>query len=222
MIGAAMPEQESMRPVKRRVLLTGICAIMIGALAAAVAEFAMTDHARPTGHTQTCCIAAGSTVHHGTGATWISIGAKQPKYRWQWADSIRKTKSGASRQISVPFLSRLGRGFLANLTNPEGSPQGTSPVNRNWWDDGEIMCSPFITPQEASQPIPGTHLTVGQVCPVSIRVRGHHRDKGVGVGKRPANVKARHRHSRGITSRTKPSKRRHGATWRSVPGIIDS
>jgi hypothetical protein len=217
-----MREPESMRPVKRRVLLTGICAIMIGALAAAVAELGMTDHARPARHTQTCCIAAGSTVHHGTGATWISMGAKQPKFRWLWADLIGKTKSGAPRQISAPFLVPLGSGFVGNLTNPEGSAQGTAPHHhRNWWDDGEIMCSPFITPQRASQVIPGTRLTVGQVCPNSIRVRGHHRDRGDGVGQRPATTKARHPHSRGVPSRTKPSQRRHRATWRSVPGIID-
>ena len=161
--------------MKRKAVVTGICAIMICALAAAAADFALTGRVSPARRSGTCCMTDRSTVHRGTGATWISASAQQPKHQWQWADAIVRAKSAAPRQIWAPFLEQLARGLVGSLTNPHR--RGTAPYP-NVWEEGGFACHFHMPPQVASEVIPGTHRTVGQFCGESVRVPGHHRNRG--------------------------------------------
>jgi hypothetical protein len=153
--------------MKRKALVTSICAIMICALAAAVADFAITGRARPASkHFATCCMTVHSTTRHSTGVTWISAGAQQPKFQWQRAEALLRAKSG---QISVPFLGQLGQGLFGSLTSPGTSTQGTAPyVHPNVWDEGG--CPTAISARPGHRAVPGTGPTLSQPCPGSRRV----------------------------------------------------
>ena len=136
---AAMAERESMRPLRRNALLTIICAMMICALAAAVAGFALTGRASPARQSVTCCTAARPTVQHRTGVTWISRGVQEPKLQWQRAGTTFGATSGALRQISVPFLRLLSGGVVGSLPNARGPiPEIVRHIAWNWWEEGGL------------------------------------------------------------------------------------
>lgn len=122
-----MPEKESMRPLKKRALLTGICAIVICTLAAAVAGLATADPASPRRLSGTCCVAVRPTVHQRTGASWISSGAREPDVQRPRAEVTFRAESGSLRHISVPYLTPLSGGVTESLA---------SHRSRTWWGEG--------------------------------------------------------------------------------------
>jgi hypothetical protein len=218
-----------MRPLKRKALLTIICAIMICVLAAGVAGSAAAGRASPARHFGACCLTVRSAVHHRTGVLWTWMGVREPTFRPQSGTATIRSESGELRQIPVPFLTLLGGGVTGSL------PSADRPIAKNaghrarsWWAEGRFLCVRGSILQYGAGTYrctaDGSYQCVAGTCLRSARVPGHRRH--------PARHRRPPRHRRESRARSVPpvtaqsppdgragSPRKHGMTERGAAAI---